>query len=191
MYMNDEKLKKMPQAVEIEEFVLSALMTEGKAIERINLKADDFYLAKHQIIFTAIQRLQNRFSAIDMFTICEELNKMGELENIGGQYFVTCLAIKVASNVHLVSHSEIIKQKSIARKLINISGQIQDMSYDEQTDVSDVLEFFEKNIGQEEVYVLRTGHARVHALRAAAEGIRERLFPGQYGFFSDIALDDF
>ena len=99
-YMNNEKLKKMPQAVEIEEFVLSALMTEGKAIERINLKADDFYLAKHQIIFTAIQRLQNRFSAIDMFTICEELNKMGELENIGGQYFVTCLAIKVASSAH-------------------------------------------------------------------------------------------
>ena len=145
-YMNNEKLKKMPQAIEIEEFVLAALMTEGKAIERINLKADDFYLAKHQIIFTAIQRLQNRFSAIDMFTICEELNKMGELENIGGQYFVTCLAIKVASSAHLVSHSEIIKQKSIARKLINISGQIQDMSFDEQTDVSDVLEFFEKNI---------------------------------------------
>ena len=50
---------------------------------------------------------------------------------------------------------------------------------------------FEKKIGQEEVYVLRAGHARIHALRAAAEGIRERLFPGQYGFFSDIALDDF
>jgi len=146
MYMNDEKLKKMPQAVEIEELVLSALMTEGRAIERINLKADDFYLSKHQIIFTAMQRLQSRFAAIDMFTICEELNKMGELENIGGQYFITGLAIRVASSVHLISHSEIIKQKSIARKLINISAHIQDMSYDEQTDVSDVLEFFEKNI---------------------------------------------
>ena len=146
MSINQNEYGKLPpQAPELEEIVLAALIVEKEAIEKIELDPIDFYKKSNQTIYTAILRLRDNHNPIDMFTVVEELNRMNELENIGGAYAITLLSMKVSSAANLVYHSNIIKQKSIARKLIALSSEVQQMAFNEDTDVADVLEFMEQN----------------------------------------------
>lgn len=137
--------KMPPQAIELEEVVLGALILEKDAIERIELAPEDFYKTQHQKIYTAILTLRNQYSPIDMFTVSEQLIKTNELESVGGQYAIMLLTTKVSSAASIEYHASIIKQKSIARKLINLAGEMQEMSYNQETDVADVLEFIEQS----------------------------------------------
>ena len=134
-----------PQAPELEELILGALLVESDSINKIELDAIDFYKISHQLIFQAIMNLHDRHNPIDMFTVTDELRTMGEIDNVGGAYFVTLLTMKVNSAANIEYHSKIIKQKSIARKLIALSSDIQTMAFDDKTDVADVLEFMEMN----------------------------------------------
>lgn len=144
MYTNDAKV--LPQAPEIEESVLGALMIDSSAFSKINLKSDDFYSVKNQKIYNAIQKLASKFSPIDMHTVTEQLRKNGDLEDVGGPYTIAMLTAKVASAAHISFHAQIIAQKSVARRLISITSNIQELSYDEQSDVSDIIEQFEKHM---------------------------------------------
>lgn len=145
-HINQNEFGKLPpQATELEEIVLAALIVEKDAIEKIELDAIDFYKIAHQTIFTSILRLRDSHNPIDMFTVVDELKRMNELDNVGGAYAITLLSMKVSSAANLQYHSSIIKQKSIARKLIALSSSIQEMAYSEETDVADVLEFIEQN----------------------------------------------
>lgn len=141
----DEYGKLPPQAPELEEIVLAALIVEKDAIEKIELDTIDFYKPVHQIIYSAILRLRDNHNPIDMFTVVDELRKMNEIDNVGGAYFITMLSMKVVSASNIQYHASIIKQKSIARKLIQMSSEIQSMAYNEESDVADVLEFIEQN----------------------------------------------
>jgi len=133
-----------PQALDLEEAVLGAIMSEKDAFDKVKLQPNDFYKIAHERIFLAIQTLHNEHHPIDMFTVVEELTKIGELENIGGAYVITTLVVKVSSAANLEYHALIIKQKSIARKFIAFSSEVQNMAYDASTDVSDMFEFVEK-----------------------------------------------
>lgn len=146
MSINQNEYGKLPpQAPELEEIVLGALITEKDAIEKIELDPIDFYKKSNQTIYTAILRLRDNHNPIDMFTVVDELKRMNEIDNVGGAYAITLLSMKVSSAANLVYHSNIIKQKSIARKLITLSSEVQNMAYNEDTDVADVLEFLEQN----------------------------------------------
>lgn len=139
--------KIMPQAVELEEAVLGALLTEGKAWQEVDdiLKADDFYKESHRSIFKAINRLSSNREPIDMLTVVEQLKKDGELENIGGPMYIVELTSKVASSAHIEYHCRIIKQKALARNLINITSVIQSKAYDDSLDIGEVMEDMEKS----------------------------------------------
>jgi len=133
-----------PQALDLEEAILGAIITEKDAIDKVDLQPKDFYKIAHERIFLAIQTLHNEHNPIDMYTVVEQLTKISELENVGGAYYITELAMKVSSAANIEYHAAIIKQKSIARKLIALSSEVQNMSYNASTDVSDVFEYFEK-----------------------------------------------
>ena len=133
-----------PQALDLEEAVIGALMTEKDAINKIDLNPNDFYKIAHERIFLAIKNLHNRQNPIDRLTVIEELEKLGELETVGGAYAIMLMTMNVSSAANIEYHSMIIKQKSIARKLIALSGEIQNMAYDASTDVLDVFDFIEK-----------------------------------------------
>lgn len=136
-----------PQALDIEKVVIGALMTEPNAIQRVeSLTADDFYSEVHKTIFRAIRNLADRRRAVDMLTTTNELKAMGELDNVGGAYFVTEMCMGVGSAAHLSEHANILKQKALARKLISMSTEVQEMSYNQMTDIGDVFEFIEKRI---------------------------------------------
>lgn len=131
-----------PQAVDIEESILGALLNDSEAIFRINLSPDDFYKDAHAKIFKAIRDLSDS-SKVDMFTVTEKLQKNGQLDDVGGAYYITKLTTENYSSSHIETHACIIREKSIARKLINMGSSIQEMAFSPETDVFEVLEYAE------------------------------------------------
>ncbi|MBK7099505.1 MAG: replicative DNA helicase [Sphingobacteriales bacterium] len=131
-----------PQARELEEAVLGAVMLEKDAFDAIVeiLKPECFYVDAHQRIFRAMQSLANKSQPIDMLTVVEELKSREELEMIGGPYYVTKLTNAVVSAANIDAHSRIILQKFIQRELIRISGEIIADAYEDSTDVFELLD---------------------------------------------------
>jgi replicative DNA helicase len=137
-----EKGKIPPQAVELEEAVLGAMMIDKKGIDDVIdiLSPDAFYDSKHLEIYAAIFELFQNSEPIDLLTVSNLLKKNGKLEFVGGDFFLIRLTQKVASSAHIEFHARIILQKYIQRRLISISSEIIENAYDESTDVFDLLD---------------------------------------------------
>ena len=137
-----------PQAVELEEAVLGALMLEQNALTSIIdiLKPAVFYKESHQVIYSAIHRLFAKSEPIDILTVTNELKSSGELELIGGAYYITQLTNRVASTANIEYHARIISQKYIQRELIKISSETIKDAFEDTTDVFDLLDKAEKNL---------------------------------------------
>ncbi len=131
-----------PQAKELEEAVLGGLMLEKSAFDTVVeiLKPECFYVDSHQRIYRAMQSLAQKSQPIDILTVVEELKRKEELEVVGGPYYVTKLTNTVVSTANIEAHSRIILQKFIQRELIRISGEIISDSYEDSTDVFDLLD---------------------------------------------------
>lgn len=137
-----------PQAVDLEEAVLGAVMLEKDAIIAVMdiLKAEYFYKEVHQMIYRSILELTKNHQPIDLLTVTEELKKRNELEIVGGPYFLTQLTNKVSSAAHIEFHARIVTQKFIQRELIRISSEIQEKSFDNSMDVDDLINFAESQL---------------------------------------------
>ena len=137
-----------PQAKDLEEAVLGAIMLEKSAFDTVVeiLKPECFYVESHQRIYRAMQGLQQKNQPIDILTVVEELRTREELEMVGGPYYVTKLTNAVVSSANIETHSRIILQKFIQRELIRISGEIISDSYEDSTDVFDLLDDAESKL---------------------------------------------
>jgi replicative DNA helicase len=137
-----------PQAKDLEEAVLGAIMLEKSAFDTVIeiLKAECFYVEAHQRIYKVMQGLQQKNQPIDILTVVEELKAREELEMVGGAYYVTRLTNAVVSAANIEAHSRIILQKFIQRELIRISGEIISDSYEDSTDVFDLLDDAESKL---------------------------------------------
>ena len=137
-----------PQAKDLEEAVLGAIMLEKSAFDTVIeiLKPECFYLDANQRIYRAMQSLQQKNQPIDILTVVEELKSKVELEMVGGPYYVTRLTNAVVSSANIEAHSRIILQKFIQRELIRISGEIISDSYEDSTDVFDLLDDAESKL---------------------------------------------
>ena len=137
-----------PQAKDLEEAVLGAIMLEKSAFDTVVeiLKPECFYVDSHQRIYRAMQSLQQKNQPIDILTVVEELKFKVELDIVGGPYQVTKLTNAVVSSANIETHSRIILQKFIQRELIRISGEIISDSYEDSTDVFDLLDEAESKL---------------------------------------------
>ena len=137
-----------PQAKELEEAVLGAIMLEKNAFDTIVelLKPECFYVEAHQRIFNSMKSLALKSQPIDILTVVEELRSKEELEMVGGPYFVTKLTNAVVSAANIEAHARIILQKFIQRELIRISGEIIGDAYEDSTDVFDLLDDAESKL---------------------------------------------
>ena len=137
-----------PQAKDLEEAVLGAVMLEKTAFDTVVeiLKPECFYVEAHQRIFKAMQSLSGKSQPIDILTVAEELRFKEELEMVGGAYYVTKLTNAVVSAAHIEAHARIILQKFIQRELIRISGEIIGDAYEDTTDVFDLLDDAESKL---------------------------------------------
>lgn len=123
-------------------------MIDKKGVDDIIdiLSADVFYKEAHQHIFEAIVKLFEGTQPIDLLTVASQLKKDGNLDLIGGEFYLIQLTQKVSSSAHIEFHARIILQKFIQRSLIKISSEIIEDSYDESTDVFDLLDTAESKL---------------------------------------------
>jgi replicative DNA helicase len=137
-----------PQAKDLEEAVLGAIMLEKSAFDTVIeiLKPECFYVESHQRIFKAMQGLAQKSQPIDILTVVEELRFREELDMVGGPYYVTKLTNAVVSAAHIEAHARIILQKFIQRELIRVSGEIIGDAYEDSTDVFDLLDDAESKL---------------------------------------------
>jgi len=140
--------KVQPQARELEEAVLGALMLEKDAYSLVSdiLKPESFYDSIHQTIYRAIVDLAVRQAPIDMLTVVEQLRKDGEIEAVGGPVYIAQLTEKVASAAHIEFHARIIAQKYLARELISFSSLVTNKAFDETSDVDDLMQEAESKL---------------------------------------------
>ncbi|TNE55686.1 MAG: replicative DNA helicase [Bacteroidetes bacterium] len=136
-----ENGKLPPQAVDLEQAVLGAMMLEKNAVnDTIDiLTANSFYDPKHYYIFKAIHELFGSSSPIDLLTVVNKLKSEGELELAGGASYVSQLTNRVASAAHVEYHARIIAQKYIQREIIRMCSDVLKDAFDETTDVFDLL----------------------------------------------------
>ena len=140
--------KVQPQALQLEEAVLGALMLDKDALPAVMdiLRPESFYTEAHQAIYKAITELFRGSKPIDLLTVTEELRKMGAIETIGGSYHLVELTNRVGSAANIEYHARIISQKHIQRELIKVSTSIIKDAYEDSTDVFDLLDKAEQSL---------------------------------------------
>ena len=146
--INLEKGKLPPQALDLEEAVLGAMMIDKKGVDEVIdiLQPDAFYKEAHKFIFEAVVQLFNDTQPIDLLTVSAQLKKNGKLDQVGGDFYLIQLTQKISSSAHIEFHSRIILQKFIQRSLIKISSEIIEEAYDETTDIFDLLDQAESKL---------------------------------------------
>ena len=137
-----------PQAVELEAAVLGAVMIEQDAYSLISeiLRPESFYDVRHQLIYEAVRTLALQQKPVDVLTVTDQLEKTGNLEEVGGPYYITQLANNVVSSAHIEYHARIIAQKFLARELITFTSEIQTKAFDATVDVDDLMQEAEGNL---------------------------------------------
>lgn len=130
-----------PQAIDVEEAVLGALMLERDAFIGVAdvLTEDCFYKEEHREIFKVIKELSMQDHPVDLLIVTQELKNRDLLEKVGGPLYITQLTSKVASAAHLEFHARIIAQKYIQRELIRSCSEIQTNAYDDTKDVDELI----------------------------------------------------
>lgn len=146
-----------PNATEIEEAVLGALMLEKDAIFRVVdvLKPDAFYKEANQHIYQAVVDLMKDSEPIDMISVIERLKRNQTLDKAGGDMYIAQLTMRIGSIAHLEHHAKLVAEKYIQRELIRISGEIQKRAFADATDVEDLIQFSET-----EMYKIAEGNIK-------------------------------
>ncbi len=132
--VNEDMLSKvLPQAPDMEELVLGALLLEkGVADDVIPFMTTEmFYKEQHKIVFDAMKVLYAENKPIDISTVIHKIKSLGKLDKVEGGYFVTCLTNRIASSANIEYHSAIVKQKFLSREIISKASEIVSNAFDE------------------------------------------------------------
>lgn len=148
-------LKTPPHSIEAEQSVLGGLLLDNEAWDKVGDKvtSDDFYHPRHRIIFSAMAKSANETLPFDPLTLADTLDRQGELDEVGGMIYITELVSNVAGVANIEAYASIIQERSVLRKLINISGKITERAYNPEglssQDVLDEAERLVFNIAEE------------------------------------------
>ena len=131
-----------PQALEVEQAVLGALMLEKEALSQVIdlLHPDVFYVEKNRWVFEAVRLLFEKSEPVDLLTVTQELKSMGRLEEVGGAFYIADLTNRVSSSANIDYHARILLEKYILRELIHLSGDMSTEAFDDTTDVFELLD---------------------------------------------------
>ncbi len=166
--------KLQPQALELEQAVLGALMIDNESLSDAidSLQAEYFYAPKHQKIFEAIVNLFNNTQPVDILTVSEELKRLEMFKEIGGLAYISELTNNVSSSSNTEFHARIIAEKFIKRSLINISRKISNDAFDDSVDIFDLLNDAEANLFTVTEGTLRKSYDKMSSLiKGALENI--------------------
>ena len=131
----------LPMSLEAEEAVLGAILLEPKAYLSVAafLKGEDFFLKRHEFIWTALGRLHERGDAIDYVSLSEELANMGALDELGGAAYLTKLVNNTPTALHAEVYGEMVSRASTRRKMIAAADQIRSIALDQDLNIHEVI----------------------------------------------------
>ncbi|MFZ2302228.1 MAG: replicative DNA helicase [Gallionella sp.] len=126
-----EQIKLPPHSVEAEQSVLGGLLLEASALDKIAdlMTDDDFYRHEHRLIYRQVVRLSELAKPIDVITVAEALEIAGELDKVGGLPYLGNLAQNVPSAANIRRYGEIVRERSIMRKLVEVGTDIASSAY--------------------------------------------------------------
>ncbi len=156
----------LPQAIEMEKKLLSAMMLkEGKIIPIVAniLTAEDFYREEHKIIFRALLVVANRGTPPDILLVEEELRRTNELVRVNRAYLFSLLDLEFTTS-RAEAYAHMIKNKAILRRLIESCEEIIEDSYEEKNTVEEILEVAEKKIFSVTSKTDQTGFERLFSI---------------------------
>ena len=146
---DSQRIERMPpQAVEVEQAVLGAMMIEQRAIGRAFEFLDEscFYHAPHAQIFNAILALYERGEGVDQLTLSEELKRRDQLDAVGGVVYLAKLATEVATAANIDYHAKIVLDKALSRKLIETASEVIEKAFEGNEEVKELIDRTEQRI---------------------------------------------
>lgn len=140
--LGQEMGNKPPQALDVEEAVLGAMLLESECVDLAmeELTPSCFYDPRHKMIFEAMSSLVNEHVSVDIITVSNKLKEKGQLEDVGGPVVLVNLSEKVGSAAHIEYYTRILKQKNIQRDLITASYDILKESFDDSIKVDELID---------------------------------------------------
>jgi replicative DNA helicase len=173
-------LRLTPQALDVEQAVLCGMILDKEAIAKAieNIDETFFYRDAHRVIYVAITTLFDNHEAVDLLTLTEILKKQETLEQAGGPYNLAEIANVVPSSANIEYHLNIVKEKALARKLINVCNEIVSESYEQTYDVEELLDKAERSIFEISENRMRKGFESVNPLLHSTFEQIEELYHG-------------
>ena len=134
--------RKTPWSQEAEQAVLGAMMLDADAALRALEQVDEtaFYREPHRILFRVLRALAEKMDVTDPVVVCDELDRRGELDAIGGREYINLLQDVVPTAAHVEYHCRILKEKSLLRELIEAGNEIVRSAYGSELEVEEVLD---------------------------------------------------
>ena len=135
-----------PQSTEAEEAVLGALLIDPDAVIRLApiLRPEDFYREKNGWLYEAILALHERREPVDFLTVCDELDRNEQLDQMGGPAFITTLINAMPTSIHAEHYARIVERTATRRRLIDAASEIAVLAYQEADDVEEVVDHAEQ-----------------------------------------------
>jgi replicative DNA helicase len=186
--------KALPSSIEAERLILGVVLLDNVAINQAaeNLKPDDFFIGSNRRIYEKMLALYERGQAIDPLTLQEELRRAGQLEQVGGPAYIAALFDGVPRFSNIENYVELVKGKSMLRKLITSSNQIMAMAFDDEEEPEEILDKAESMIlaiGEDRIKqgFVHIGDVAARQLTIIEETAgREQLITGIATGFSDL-----
>lgn len=145
------RIKVPPHSIEAEQAVLGGLLLDGSKWDLIGdlINAGDFYRSDHRLIYQAIERLAGEGESLDVVTLAEFLQRAGDLEAAGGTRYLGQLVEKTPGAANIRAYATIVRERSVLRQLVQVSGDIADSAFNPQGRSSaDILDDAERSIFQ-------------------------------------------
>jgi len=167
-------LKRVPANIEAERAVLGALMIDPDAIVKVAnfLRAQDFYRERHGWIYDAMATLNERHEPLDFVTLTDELERRGQLEEVGGPAYLTDLIAGTPTAIYVDHYARIVERTAVLRRLISAAGKIAELAYDESQDMDEVVD-------RAEQIIFGISESRIHRdlvpIRAIISDVVERI----------------
>lgn len=142
-------LKVPPHSVEAEQSVIGGLLLDNGAWDRVSdiITSNDFYRREHRLLFDAVASLCEQASPADIVTVCEQLEKSGDIDAVGGLSYVASLANNTPSAANIVAYCNIVRERSVLRQLLRAASDITAATY--QPDgraVTELLDYAEQRV---------------------------------------------
>jgi replicative DNA helicase len=155
--INSTHTKIPPNSIEAEQAILASLLIDNKAIDRIIdiLENDDFYHPYNQLLYSTILELNSENKPLDLVTLIAKLEDKGQLAEAGGYEYISSIVDIIPNASNIVHYAEIAKEKAILRKLIDISTEMSERSFNYVGDINELLDEAERRIFKLAEYKLR------------------------------------